>query len=206
MTDLARGLRRAAVRRVASACASSRQRQAERGEPPTRRKSRRDAVAASAVPKRRHGSRAEHRDIVEHGPAPVLRSMVERKLLRVQQRPEQVAEHLVLAGRRRPAASAPPSASSSRRQPATASPGTARRSPSSSSVFAFSSAASRPSPARIFCTHALAVLQVQQLRQRHVAVPLAGAGRHALGAAEQRQEVRVRARVRAAGPPARRRG
>ena len=111
---------------------------------------------------------------------PTVPSVVERELLRVQQGPEQVAEHLVsrVAAGERLLHRRPP------RRPSAARPSVRRN----SSSVSFASSASRPSaasPARRavlqLCQQAVAVLQVQQLRQGHVAAPLAGARRHPLG-------------------------
>ena len=95
MTDFARVVRRGPSPRPAQ---QDRQRQPRPPSAPTRRKSRRDdAVAAWHLRPRMMSSIARPRPstLATACDAASVGSMVERELLRVQQRPEQVAEHLL---------------------------------------------------------------------------------------------------------------
>ena len=117
--------------------------------------------------------------------------MIERKFLRVQQRPEQIAEHLVLAAVAERLTNGGTLFSDGRCD------SVARKISSMTSASGLLRRGAWPAGRRRSGSFAprCAVLQVQQLRHRHVAVALAGARRHALGTAEQRQEVRSQSRI-----------
>ena len=131
----------------------------------------------------------------------VTSSVVEQELLAVQQRPEQVAEHLV--PRRRPSAAPSPSPAP---PPSAAGDSVRRNSSSISLVVVLLGRQQLRQPAVAVADlpgRRLAAVQVQHLRQRHLAGPLAGARRHPLGPAEQSAGSTTSTPGRAPAPPAR---